>query len=158
MTAKPGDPELRFRVIEAFSKAYNDRQQVEVARIIGSSNSHAHRARDEIRRYGGLEVLDLAIADDDLRRALIIYINGGDVGKGNGTAAVRDCVSMLVDCGHAVQEIGTALADSDISPGEARTLVKTFEALKKKLGEYISDLAATADTLKASAIPARKGR
>ena len=147
MSAKPGAAESRYRVMEAFSDAYSNRAQVEVARIIGSSKDHAHRCHGDIRRVDGIEILDLAVADDGLCRAILRYLIGDDAPDGSPTAAIRDCTSALVDCGRAIQEIGEAMADQEISPGEARALSKTFTHIREKLAHYIADLDARAEVL-----------
>ena len=131
MSAQPGTPAARRRVLEAVERLWDeDLTEGAIATLAGITRDSLRRRRENPALWMAFELLDLAIVRDEVWEAIVAYRTG------TTTAQDSDVVRLLRDLAsedlRQVDRAMDTLADNNVTAAEALEHVLAFDRVAAK--------------------------
>jgi hypothetical protein len=127
MSSLPGSSHLRAGIAQALAIAIDDLGASEVARLVGVDRSTPARRGSDLHQWPASDLLSFACAHDDLRAAIVAYMIGDDLQRGDSMRVVPEILESIRVGSLITAHSAEVIRDGRLTQKEAARLLKEMK-------------------------------
>lgn len=142
MTAEKGHPKLRARIADALADYLLDTRPKHVAEIIGRHDTTVARRDPELNQWPTDELLALALENEALAKAMIMYLVG-EAADGSAPQLIPSLFEGIGQLAETIRSANAALSDGKVSDDEREELINQLGTLATTVNQIIKNIYAS---------------